>query len=78
MLLSRFFVPSLALLLQILPSQVLADQILKTSGFSTCLANSPITVKNVDIEYNNDNKVSRKYMDIAFTSAGYFFLASRT
>lgn len=57
MMLSRFFILPVVLLLETLPSQVFASQILKTSGFSTCLANSPITVKNVDIEYDNDNKV---------------------
>ena len=49
--------PSISLLLLgALSARVLADQILKTSGFSTCLAGSDITVQNVDIEYNNDNK----------------------
>lgn len=33
-----------------------AAQILKTSGFTTCLSGSSITVNNVDIQYNNDNK----------------------
>lgn len=58
MILRRFWFLPLVLLLDTFPSGVLADQILKTSGFSTCLSNSPITVQKVDIEYNNDNKVS--------------------
>ncbi|KAG9248844.1 hypothetical protein BJ878DRAFT_265538 [Calycina marina] len=33
-----------------------ASQILKTSGFSTCLTGAAITVNNVDIEYNNDDE----------------------
>jgi len=33
-----------------------AAQILKTSGFSECLSGASITVQNVDIQYNNDNK----------------------
>ena len=44
------------LFLGTLPGRVLADQILKTSGFSTCLDGSNITVQNLDIEYNNDDK----------------------
>ena len=44
------------LFLGTLPGRVLADQILKTSGFSTCLSGSNITVQNLDIEYNNDDK----------------------
>jgi hypothetical protein len=44
------------LFLGTLPGSVLADQILKTSGFSTCLSGSNITVQNLDIEYNNDDK----------------------
>lgn len=44
------------LFLGTLPGRVLADQILKTSGFSTCLDSSNITVQNLDIEYNNDDK----------------------
>jgi len=44
------------LFLGTLPGRVLADQILKTSGFSTCLSGSNITVQNLDIQYNNDDK----------------------
>jgi hypothetical protein len=44
------------LLLGTLPARALAAQILKTSGFSTCLAGADITVQNVDIQYDNDNK----------------------
>jgi hypothetical protein len=35
---------------------VAGEQILKTSGFSTCASNSDITIQNVDIQYNNDDK----------------------
>ncbi|TVY82675.1 Flavin carrier protein [Lachnellula suecica] len=55
------------LLLGTLPARVLADQILKTSGFSTCLSDSNITVQNVDIEYNADLK--QVTFDVAGTSA---------
>jgi hypothetical protein len=58
MMLRHFSILPLALLLHTLPSRVVADQILKTTGFNTCLPNSKITVQNVDVEYNNDNKVS--------------------
>jgi hypothetical protein len=44
------------LLLGTLPDSGLADQILKTSGFSTCLSNASITVQRSDVEYNNDKK----------------------
>jgi hypothetical protein len=47
-----------------LPPIVVGTQILKTSGFSTCLDNSNLTVNNVDIEYNNDNKT------VSFNVAG--------
>lgn len=57
-MLRHFSILPLALLLHTLPSRVVADQILKTTGFDTCLQNSTITVQNVDVEYNNDNKVS--------------------
>lgn len=43
------------LLLGTLPGRAFADQILQTSGFSTCLSGSTITVQNVDVAYNNDN-----------------------
>jgi hypothetical protein len=54
------------LLLGTLPGRVLADQILKTSGFSTCLSAANITVQNLDIEYNNDQKTVT--FDVAGTS----------
>ncbi|KAL2064899.1 hypothetical protein VTL71DRAFT_4039 [Oculimacula yallundae] len=44
------------LLLGTLSGRGLADQILKTSGFSECLGGSNITVQNLDIQYNNDAK----------------------
>ncbi len=46
------------------PASVVGTQILKTSGFSTCLGNSNLTVNTVDIEYNNDNKT------VSFNVAG--------
>jgi hypothetical protein len=58
-MLGRFFILPLAILLNAFPSQVLAGQILKTSGFNICLENSNITVQRVNIEYNNDNKVRK-------------------
>jgi len=44
------------LLLGTLPARGLADQVLQTSGFSTCLSDSSITVQNVDVQYNADQK----------------------
>ncbi|KAE8452239.1 hypothetical protein EG329_001706 [Mollisiaceae sp. DMI_Dod_QoI] len=55
------------LLLATLSGRGLADQILKTSGFSTCLTGSNITVQNLDIQYNNDAKSVT--FDVAGTSA---------
>lgn len=55
------------LLLGTLPARGLAAQILKTSGFSTCLASADITVQNVDIEYDNDDKTVT--FNVAGTSA---------
>jgi len=55
------------LLLGTLPARGLAAQILKTSGFSTCLTGSDITVQNVDVEYNNDDKTVT--FNVAGTSA---------
>jgi hypothetical protein len=52
---SSFYAISL-LLLGALPGRVLAVQILQTSSFSTCLSGSNITVQQLDIVYNNDNK----------------------
>ncbi|KAH8815330.1 hypothetical protein F5884DRAFT_173895 [Xylogone sp. PMI_703] len=52
------------LLLGTLPARVLADQILQTTGFSSCLAGSTITVQNVNVEYNNDQKT------VSFNVAG--------
>lgn len=60
MLQSFNILPSLILLLNTLPAGVLASQILKTTGFSTCLPNPDITVQNVDVEYDNSDKVSTK------------------
>ena len=47
-----------------LPASVAGTQILKTSGFSTCLDNSNLTVNTVDIQYNNENKT------VSFNVAG--------
>jgi len=58
------FTAAVALLL--LPNVATAAQILKTSGFSECLSGSSITVQNVDIQYNNDNKTVS--FDVAGTS----------
>ncbi|RDL36737.1 Uncharacterized protein BP5553_06089 [Venustampulla echinocandica] len=44
------------LLLGTLPARVLADQILQTTGFSTCLEGSSIEVKSADVKYNADKK----------------------
>jgi hypothetical protein len=55
------------LLLGALPAKGLAAQILKTSGFSPCITGSEITVQNVDIEYNNDDK--KVTFNVAGTSA---------
>lgn len=55
------------LLLGILPGRALADQVLTTSGFSTCLTNSNITVQKLDITYDNDAKTVT--FDVAGTSA---------
>lgn len=43
-------------LLGTLPDRVAADQILKTSGFSSCLSESSISVQKSVVEYNNDLK----------------------
>jgi hypothetical protein len=54
------------LLLGTLPAGVLADQILKTNGFSSCLTGASITVQKSDIQYNNDKK--QVTFDVAGTS----------
>lgn len=67
MMLLRPFSPfstTLLLLVGTLPGRGLADQILKTDGFSTCLSGSNITVQTVDIEYNADSK------EVTFNVAG--------
>lgn len=43
-------------LLTLMATNVMAGQILKTSGFSDCGSNSAIKVDKVDISYNNENK----------------------
>ena len=51
-----------SLLLLSLPCR--ADRILKTSGFSTCLSGSNITVQRLDIQYDADT------MQVTFNVAG--------
>lgn len=46
--------------------RVVADNILSTSGFTTCHADSTIIVQKVNISYNNDNKTVT--FDVAGTS----------
>lgn len=53
-------------LLSALPGRAFADQILSTTGFSTCLTGSNITVQKLDITYNNNNKTVT--FDVAGTS----------
>jgi hypothetical protein len=55
------------LLLGSLSGKALAGQVLTTSGFSTCLASSDITVQKLDITYDNDAKTVT--FDVAGTSA---------
>jgi len=47
---------SLAALLGCLPA-VLGGDVISTSGFSTCLDNSTIEVKNLDVSYNKNTRV---------------------
>ena len=54
------------LLLGALLDRVSAEQILKTSGFSSCLANATISVQRSAVEYNNDLK--QVTFDLAGTS----------
>jgi hypothetical protein len=55
------------LLLGSLSGKALAGQVLTTSGFSTCLTSSDITVQKLDITYDNDAKTVT--FDVAGTSA---------
>lgn len=48
---------SLAALLGCLPVSVLGGDVISTSGFSTCLDNSTIEVKNLDVSYNKNTRV---------------------
>ena len=52
------------LILGALPGRVWAEQILKTSGFSSCLTGGDITVQHLDIQYNADT------MEVTFNVAG--------
>lgn len=55
------------LALSVLPSRVLGADILKTSGFTTCLDKSTITVNTLDVQYDRtDNTVT---FDVAGSSA---------
>jgi hypothetical protein len=66
-MLRQFFTFStISLLLLDLPSNVFAG-VLTTSGFSTCLSNSNITVQKLDITYNSDAQTVT--FDVAGTSA---------
>ena len=60
-------ISAISLLLGALPGRALAAQILTTSGFSTCLTNSDITVQKLDITYDNDAKTVT--FDVAGSSA---------
>lgn len=55
------------LILGALPVGVFGTDILKTQGFTTCLNNSTITVKNLDVEYNR--AAGTVTFDVAGTSA---------
>lgn len=57
---------SLSLLLFDLPGRVIAAQTLTTSGFTTCLSGSNITVQKLDITYDNNAKTVT--FDVAGTS----------
>lgn len=50
------FLRTAALAAVALTRGAVAEDILKTVGFSTCNVDSTITVQRVDISYNNDNK----------------------
>jgi hypothetical protein len=56
-------------LLGTLPARVLADQILRTTSFSSCLDQSNIVVQKMDISYDNDAKT------VTFNVAGTSNLA---
>lgn len=45
-----------ALAVAALAKGIMGAEVLETSGFSTCSANSSVSVQLVDISYNNDNK----------------------
>lgn len=50
-----------------LPVGVFGTDVLKTTGFTTCLANSTITVTNLDVEY--DRVAGAVTFDVAGTSS---------
>lgn len=56
-----------AIAVAVLAKGVMSANILQTSGFSTCNANSSVAVQRVNISYNNDNKTVS--FDIAGTSS---------
>ena len=55
------------LVLGALPAGVFGTDILKTNGFTTCLNNSTITVKNLNVEYNR--AAGTVTFDVAGTSS---------
>ncbi|KAL9603964.1 MAG: hypothetical protein Q9179_002026 [Wetmoreana sp. 5 TL-2023] len=69
MRLTRYGLRRLSLLLAIgaLPVRVLSVDILKTSGFTSCLDNSDIKVTNLDVQYDRSKKTVS--FDVAGTSA---------
>lgn len=57
---------TLALVAALFAGGVSAGEMLKTTGFSSCGPNDSVSVQNVDITYNNDNKTVD--FDVAGTS----------
>jgi len=50
-----------------LPARVLGGDILKTSGFTTCLASSTVTVDKLDVQY--DRSVNTVTFDVSGSSS---------
>ena len=55
------------LFFSVLPVGVLGADVLKTSGFTTCLASSAITVNKLDVQY--DRTVNTVTFDVAGSSS---------
>jgi len=55
--LARLKTFSLVALLGCLPLSVLGGDIISTNGFSTCLTNGTVEVKNLDVSYNKNTRV---------------------